>query len=159
MSGSNPIKYIVAGVAAVVIAFAAYAIGNSNSGNGTSGVANASQPGAANAAPGNGQFPGNGGPPQGGQAPPGFGTPATGAAAAKAKAAALSRYSGTVERVMKLPNGSYVVHVVTSKGEYHVTVSRDFKVTGAQQGGPGHGGPPAGMHPPAAAGKSGGPSS
>jgi len=38
------------------------------------------------------------------------------------------------------PDGSYVAHVITSNGEYHVTVSRDFKVTGAQQGGPGQGG-------------------
>src|SRR5205085_9854506 len=76
--------------------------------------------------------------PGNGQAPPGFGAPVTGAAADKAKAAALAKYKGTVERVMKLSDGSYEVHVLTSGGgEYHVAVSKDFKVTGAQQGGPG----------------------
>jgi hypothetical protein len=75
----------------------------------------------------------------------GFGTPVSGATAAKAKTAALAKYKGTVERVMKLDDGSYVVHVITSSGEYHVAVSKDFKVTGAQQGGPGaSGAPPAG---------------
>jgi hypothetical protein len=29
-----------------------------------------------------------------------------------------------------------VVHVITSNGEYHVAVSGDFKVTGADQRGP-----------------------
>ena len=84
------------------------------------------------------------------QPPAGFGTPATGAAAAKAKAAALAKYKGTAERVMKLPDGSYMVHVLTSGGgEYHVAVSKDFAVTGAQQGGPGgSGGPPQGAAPP-----------
>jgi hypothetical protein len=36
---------------------------------------------------------------------------------------------------MKLSDGTYVAHVITSNGEYHVTVSKDFKVSGAQQGG------------------------
>jgi hypothetical protein len=36
---------------------------------------------------------------------------------------------------MKLDDGSYVVHVITSNGEYHVAVSKDFEVTGAQPGG------------------------
>ena len=128
---SNPIKYAAAGIAAVVLAFGAYALGNSSSGNGTAGSANAAQqpvPGGRLR-----QMP------QNGQAPPGFGTPATGADATKATAAALARYKGTAERVMKLQDGSFVVHVITSGGEYHVAVSKDFKVTGAQQGGPGHG--------------------
>lgn len=80
------------------------------------------------------------GAPQG--TPPGMGTVATGAAAAKAKAAALAKHAGTVERVLKLPDGSYEVHVTTKTGEVHVLVSKAFAVTGTQQGGP-----PAGMAP------------
>jgi hypothetical protein len=94
--------------------------------------------------------PGGGRPPRAGHAPrgrnaaPGFGTPATGAAAARARAAALAKYRGSVERVDKLPDGSYVVHVITPKAEYHVLVSKDYHVTGADQGhgAPGRGGPP-----------------
>jgi hypothetical protein len=83
--------------------------------------------------------------PAGGAPRGGFGTPATGAAADKAKAAALAKYPGTVERVMQLPDGSYEVHVITkSGGEVHVQVSKAFAVTGTQQGGP-----PAGATPPA----------
>jgi hypothetical protein len=75
-------------------------------------------------------------PPAGG--PRGFGTPVTGAAAAKAKAAALARYPGSVERVMKAPTGTgYEVHVMQSGGsEVHVLVSSSFQVTGTETGGP-----------------------
>jgi hypothetical protein len=74
--------------------------------------------------------------------PHGFGTPATGAAADTAKAAALAKYPGTVERVMTLADGSYVVHVLRSSGgEVHVEVSKAFAVTGTEQG------PPAGVPP------------
>ena len=131
-NNSKPIPFVVAGVAAVLLAFGAYALGKSNSNNNTASTPAAAQvPGTT----GNGQVPG-----QNGQAPPGFGTDVTGAAASKAKAAALAKYDGDVERVMKLDDGSYVVHVLTSSGEYHVLVSKDFEVTGAQQGGPGQGG-------------------
>ena len=84
------------------------------------------------------------GPGRGPHCGPGMGTPATGAAATKASKAATAKYPGKVERVMKLPDGSYEVHVITSSGEKHVEVSKDFKVTGVQTGGPPHGhpGPP-----------------
>jgi hypothetical protein len=132
-------RYVAAGVAAVALAFGAYAVGNSNSSNSSNGVANAS--GSAPAANGQQQVPQNGQAPQGGQGPPGgFGTPVSGATAKKVEAAALAKYKGTVERVMKLDDGSYVAHVITSNGEYHVAVSKNFKVTGARQGGPGGGG-------------------
>jgi hypothetical protein len=124
-------------VAAVALAFGAYAVGNSNSSNSSNGVANAS--GAAPAAGAQQQVPQGGQLPQSGQGPPGFGTPVSGATAKKVEAAALARYKGSVEQVMKLDDGSYVVHVITSNGEYHVAVSKSFKVTGAQQGGPGAG--------------------
>jgi hypothetical protein len=143
MSAGRPIRFAVAGVAAVAVALGAYAIGKSNSGNTATTTTNAAQtaPGGSPAQSGR-----SGRPPLNGQPPPGFGAPATGAAANKAKAAALAKYKGTAERVMKLPNGTYVVHVLTSGGEDHVTVSKDFKVTGVQQGGPG-GPPPAGAVP------------
>jgi hypothetical protein len=125
----NPTRYALAGVAAVVLAAGGYAIGNS-SGDSSSAA---------------GQLPQNGQVPPGGQARPGFGAPATGAEASKAKTAALAKYKGTAERVIKLGNGSYLVHVISSKGEYRVAVSKDFKVTGAHQGGPGG---PRGAGPP-----------
>src|SRR5436305_7225708 len=113
MSTPKPVTFAVAGIAAVALVFGAYAVGNSSSGSSSN---------AASAAPfaRGGQPAAAGGLPQNGQAPPGFGAPATGAAAAKAKAAALAKYKGTVERVVKLPGGSYEVHVLTSGGgEYH----------------------------------------
>lgn len=80
--------------------------------------------------------PGMGGGQQGGP-PPSMGTPASTAEAKKAGAAATKRYPGTIERVMKLADGSFVVHVITKSGEQHVAVSKAYKVTGAAQGGPG----------------------
>ncbi len=78
--------------------------------------------------------------------PPAIGKTVTGAAADKAKAAAVAKYPGTVERVEQLSDGSYVVHVMRSSGgEVHVKVSKAFAVTGTEQG------PPAGGAPPAAA--------
>ena len=102
--------------------------------------------------PGSGTF--NGTPPTG--AHPGFGTPVTGAAAEKAKAAALARYPGQVEQVMKARSGNgYEVHVIKSDGgEVHVLVSAGFQVTGTETGPPGRGQmpnagtPPSGATPP-----------
>jgi hypothetical protein len=125
----NPTRYALAGTAALVLALGGYAIGNS-SGNDSSAAPSGLHAGA---------------PFRGGQARPGFGAAASGAAADKAKAAALAKYKGTAERVIKLGDGSYAVHVIGSKGEYRVLVSKDFKVTGAQQGGPGG---PRGAGPP-----------
>jgi hypothetical protein len=150
MSSMNPPRYAVAGVLAVVLAAGGYMIGNSGSDD-SQAATNAAQTGApgqsanghapsSGQTPQSGQMPQNGQAPQGGQGGPGLGAPATGTAAKKAKAAALARYSGSVGRVDKLQDGSYVVHVITSKGEYHVSVSKAFKVTGADQGGPGGGG-------------------
>ncbi len=73
-----------------------------------------------------------------------MGTAVTGATLTKLKAVATAKYPGTVERAMKLADGSYVVHVIQSgsKGEVHVLVSKDFKITGTQKGGPPGGGAP-----------------
>jgi hypothetical protein len=71
--------------------------------------------------------------PSRGAAPSQAGTLITGAAAGKAKAAALAAgYKGTVDRVLKLSDGSYAVHFTANpSGPHDVFVSKDFKVTGA----------------------------
>jgi hypothetical protein len=94
-----------------------------------------------------------GGPPPGAR---GFGRPVTGAAAAKVKAAVLAKYPGTLERVVAVPGGQYVAHVLRSgNSEVHVLVGSDFRVLGLAprpSGMPG-GGPP-GIAPPARPGSS-----
>jgi hypothetical protein len=149
---SNRIVKGAAGLAAlVVIGVGAALIGGASSGD-ASGTRNASD-----------RF--GFGPPGGA---PGRGALATGSDAAKAKAAALKKYPGTVEAVIKTPDGSYVVHVLRVRGEVHVLVGRDFTVKGVDQGrmGPppgadGHGGPPPGAKghfgPPPGANGQGGP--
>ena len=63
---------------------------------------------------------------------PGTGTIITGADADKAKTAALAKYpGGTVNRVLKLSDGSYAVHMIKIRWSHHVFVSRNFEVTGA----------------------------
>ena len=63
---------------------------------------------------------------------PGTGTIITGADADKAKAAALAKYpGGTVNRVLKLSDGSYAVHMIKIRWPHHVFVSKNFEVTGA----------------------------
>jgi hypothetical protein len=117
-------RFVAAGAAAVAVAIGGLAIANSSSSNGPSGTANAAQAAAPGQAPRSGQVP------QGWR--PGTGTIITGVAADKAKAAALAKYPGTVNRVLKLSDGSYAVHMLGTSGPHHVFVSKDFKVTGAQ---------------------------
>jgi hypothetical protein len=123
MSSSKHTRFIAAGVAAAAVAIGAYAIGNSTTSSTTSGAATtapAVQP--AQAAPA-GQIP------QGWQ--PGTGTIITGAAADKAKAAAVAAYpDGTVNRVLQLSDGSYAVHRILISAPHHIFVNQDFKVTG-----------------------------
>jgi hypothetical protein len=132
---STKIAKVVAAAAAIVaLAFGANAIANGNS---SSATANGAQTAAGR--------PGDGGPPGG------MGTAVTGATLTRLKAVATAKYPGTVERAMKLSDGSYEVHVIQSggKGEVHVLVSKAFRVTGTQQGGaPGGGAPPSGSAPP-----------
>ena len=62
----------------------------------------------------------------------GSGTIITGAAASKAEAVAIAKYpSGTVNRVLKLSDGSYAVHMIKISWPHHVFVSANFEVTGA----------------------------
>jgi hypothetical protein len=123
-------KVVAAAAAVIALVLGANAIANGNSSSASAG-----------------------GPTQtaAGRPPGGMGTAVTGATLTKLKAAATAKYPGTVERAMKLPDGSYEVHVIQSggKGEVHVLVSKAFKVTGTQKGGPpGGGAPPSGSAPP-----------
>jgi hypothetical protein len=138
-------RFVAAVAAAVAVAIGGVAIANSSSSNGTAGTANVGQAAApghaprsgaplAGKAPRSGQAPGSAATAQSGQVPqnwrPGTGTLITGAAAEKAKAAALAKYSGTVNRVLQLSDGSYAVHMFATSGPHHVFVSNEFKVTG-----------------------------
>jgi hypothetical protein len=123
MSSRRLTRSIAAGAAAIAVAAGAYAVGNSSSSNDASGTANATPPAQSSQAP------------QAGQAPqnwrPGTGTIITGAAADKAKAVAVAEYpEGTVNRVLKLSDGSYAVHRIGTPAPHHIFVSQDFKVTG-----------------------------
>ena len=118
-------RSIAIGTAAIAVAIGAYMSVNSSSSNGASGTANA----ATSAQPGQNQR-------VVGQVPQnwhsGTGTIITGAAANKAKAAALAKYpGGTVNRVLKLSDGSYAVHMIKISWPHHVFVNKNFKVTGA----------------------------
>jgi hypothetical protein len=125
-------KFVAAGTAAVALAGGGLAIANATSGNSGSGAASAAvgtvvpfhrgQPTPSKAV---GQVPAN--------FRPGTGTIVTGAAANKAKAAALAAYpGGTVNRVVLLSNGGYNVHVIAVNWPHHVFVNKEFKVTGAE---------------------------
>jgi hypothetical protein len=137
---NNRLIKITAGAAATVaIVLGGVAIGRT--GSGSSASATGGPPGGGR--PGN--FQGGG--------PGGGGAAVTGTTATKVKNAALAKYpGGTVERVMQLPDGSYVVHVMTGSTEVHVLVSKAFKVTGTAKGGPPQGGGmPGGGAPPSGA--------
>ncbi len=138
MANSPATKYFATGIAAVVLTFGAYLVGRSNTTATT--AAGSAQVSPGSGAP-SGRAPQAGPLAQGGQAPPGFGTPVTGATASKLAALVTAKYPGQVERAMRLDDGSYVVHVITAGGERHVAVSRAFRITGTQEGGPGRGQP------------------
>jgi hypothetical protein len=118
-------RSIAIGTAAITVAIGAYAFVNSSSSNGASGTANAgtfAQPGQNQRVVG--QVP------QGWHS--GSGTIITGATAVEAKAEALAKYpGGTVNRVLKLSDGSYAVHMIKISWPHHVFVSTNFEVTGA----------------------------
>jgi len=142
------VKTIAAVGAGAALVAGAAAVSGADSSKTTSGDAAGMRGGPGEAPPqSGGAGPHSGGAPQGSGPPgaPGLGTEVTGAAAERVAAVARAAHKGTVERVVKLQDGSYVVHVITSGGELHVAVSKALKVTGAARGGPGAGGPPAGM--------------
>ncbi len=118
---------IAAGIAALAIG--GYAITDS----GSSSRANAATPGKV--------IPFQRGQPspakQVGQVPSsysaGTGTIVTGTAADKAKAAAMAAYpGGTVNRVVRLSDGQYNVHMIAVNWPHHVFVNQAFKVIGAE---------------------------
>jgi hypothetical protein len=116
MSSSKLTRSIAVGSAAIAVAIGAYAIVDPSSGNGASGTANA----ATSAQPGQQNWQS------------GSGTIITGTAANEAKAAALAKYpGGTVNRVLKLSDGSYAVHMIKISWPHHVFVGKSFNVTGA----------------------------
>jgi hypothetical protein len=118
-------RSVAIGTVAIAVAIGAYEIVDSSSSNGASGTANAAtlaQPGPNQRVVG--QVPQNW--------HSGSGTIITGAAANKARAVAVAKYpGGTVNRVLKLSDGSYAVHMIKISWPHHVFVSKSFEVTGA----------------------------
>lgn len=140
----GPARLVIKAVATVaafaVLVVGAYAITKDDSSAAATGVQNA--PAAADA-------PGAAGGGRGGGMRPGMGAAVTGPTLDRLAEVTTAKYPGTVERALKLPDGSYLVHVITSdgSGEVRVLVSADFAITGTQEGGrPGGppGAPPAG---------------
>ena len=71
---------------------------------------------------------------------PRMGAAVTGATLDRLKSLVTARYPGTIERADKLPDGSYIVHVIRSnRQELHVHVTKDFRIAGTDQGRWGHG--------------------
>jgi ABC-type transport system substrate-binding protein len=129
MMSSKVTKFVAAGAAAVAVAAGGIAIGNSSSSNRASGAAAAAQPAGQASGSGDVLTAVSGKVPQNWS--PGTGTIITGADADKAKVAALAaKQPGTVNRVLKLSDGSYVVHLFATSGPHHIFVSQDFRVTG-----------------------------
>jgi hypothetical protein len=132
MSSRKLTRSIAAGAAAIAVAIGGYAVTNSSSSSGASGSANGAtianvvpfrrgQPGPSKVL---GQVPANWS--------PGTGTIITGAAANKARAAAVAAYpGGTVDRIVLLSNHEYNVHIIAVSWPHHVFVSKSFKVVGA----------------------------
>jgi hypothetical protein len=144
MSTSRTTTYIVADTAAIAAAIGGYAAVNANAGSGASSSATATPP-SHTAAPGPGQprttpDPGaaNGPVPtavHGRQVPagwhPGSGTTVTGTAPDEARVAALAMFPrGTVNRVLRLSDGSHAVHIINATGPHHVFISTELTVTG-----------------------------
>ncbi len=123
---------IVAGAGAIALGTGGAAIADAGSSNGVSHSANAAtvakcipfKRGKPSPAKPVGHVPANW--------KAGTGTIVTGTAAKKAKTAARTAYRcGTVNRVVRLSNGEYNVHVIGVNWPHHVFVSKKFKVVGA----------------------------
>jgi hypothetical protein len=131
MFSRKPKRLLAAGSAAIALALGGVAIADSSS-SGGSGSASAAvakvipfHRGEPTPAKVVGQVPAS--------FRPGTGTLVTGAAAEKAKAAALAAYpGGTVNRVVQLSSGEYNVHMIAVNWPHHVFVDKEFKVTGAE---------------------------
>jgi hypothetical protein len=119
---------VAAGVAVIALATGGYAIGSSGSSTSANAPAGKVIPfdrGNPSPATPVGQIPPN--------FSDGLGTIITGTAANKAKAAALAAYpGGTVNRVARLSNGEYNVHMIGVNWPHHIFVDTNFKVVGAE---------------------------
>jgi hypothetical protein len=132
MFSRKPTKRVAASAAVVALALGGVAIASSSSSDSGSGTASAAiakvipfQRGEPSPAKVVGQVPAS--------FSPGTGTIVTGAAAERAKAAAMAAYpGGTVNRVVLLSNGQYNVHVIAVNWPHHVFVNKEFKVMGAE---------------------------
>jgi hypothetical protein len=126
-------RSIAIGIAAIAVAVGGYAIIKPSSSNGASATPNAATFGPRGQGQGQGQGPNQtvvGQVPQNWHS--GSGTIITGATADKAKAVAVAKYpGGIVNRVLKLSDGSYAVHMIKISWPHHVFVSQAFKITGA----------------------------
>src|SRR3954453_12791453 len=118
-----PTRTILSALAAAAVVVAAVIGARAISGGDTKSAGGGAHPAqaASPTAPATGA-------PRGGDgraAPPGFGTPVTGSTLNNLETGATAKYEGTVERAMKLSDGSYVVHVITrdGSGEVHVLIS------------------------------------
>jgi hypothetical protein len=120
---------IAAGTAAIAVAIGGFAIADSGSSS------------SANAAAAGKVIPFKQGQPSPAtkvsQVPASFsagtGTIITGTAADKAEAAAVAAYpGGTVNRVVRLSDGEYNVHIIGVNWPHHVFVNQSFKVVGAE---------------------------
>jgi hypothetical protein len=121
--------FIAAGIAALAVAIGGYAIADSGSSSSataaTAGKVIPFHRGQPSPATKVGQVPAN--------FKPGAGTIVTGTAANRAKAAALAAYpGGTVNRVVRLSDGEYNVHMIGVNWPHHVFVNQSFKVVGAE---------------------------
>jgi hypothetical protein len=132
LSRHKLITSIAAGAAAIGLGIGGYSISHASPSNGAPASANAVsgkvvpfQPGVPGQSKTVGQVPAG--------YTAGSGTIVTGAAADKAKAAALAAYpGGTVNRVVLLSSGDYNVHVIGVNWPHHIFVSSNFTVIGAQ---------------------------
>jgi hypothetical protein len=126
---------IVAGIVVIAIAIAVIAIATSGSSGSSASSTASATPTAGKVIPFQRGNPSPATPV--GQIPPGFkdgsGMLITGTAANKAKAAALAAYpGGTVNRVARLSDGEYNVHMIGVNWPHHIFVNQSFKVVGAE---------------------------
>ncbi|HEV7679279.1 MAG TPA: hypothetical protein VGQ42_11985 [Candidatus Dormibacteraeota bacterium] len=140
LSRRNLTTAVAAGATAIGLGFGGYAIAHSTTSKGVtasatvpssqpspsvSGTAIPFQPGQPGASKVVGQVPAS--------YRAGTGTIVTGAAADKAKAAAVAAFpGGTVNRVVLLSSGDYNVHIIGVNWPHHVFVNSTFTVIGAE---------------------------
>jgi hypothetical protein len=121
---------IAAGIATIAVAVGGIAIADSGSSSSSANAATAGKvipfkQGQPSTATKVGQIPAS--------FTAGTGTIITGTAANKAKAAAVAAYpGGTVNRVVRLSDGEYNVHIIGVNWPHHVFVNQSFKVVGAE---------------------------